>query len=311
MAPVLDYVVFMTYDLHGQWDYGSKWSNPGCDNGNCLRSHINMTETINSLSMITKAGVPISKIVTGVTSYGRSFQMTTAGCTGVECTFVGPESGAAKGPCTDTAGYISYAEITDIIARGEGNPKTWFDEDSASNIMVYNDVEWVAYMDPGNKLDRSNRYNGLNLAGTTDWAVDLDSFVSDTSCPTTSPYCVENQFQNKGELNVNWRTIDCNNEWIVDAAQDQTDRWYRAGADAAWLDAVAYWKAAPGRGGLSFSQSISNFFHGPEGMQCQSTSDHNGCDGVFTCETFKDTGAAAYFVVGSLTAIEAVSCLPG
>lgn len=38
MAPLLDYIVFMTYDLHGQWDYGSPFSNPGCPTGNCLRS---------------------------------------------------------------------------------------------------------------------------------------------------------------------------------------------------------------------------------------------------------------------------------
>jgi hypothetical protein len=23
----------------GQWDYGNKWSDPGCDPGACLRSH--------------------------------------------------------------------------------------------------------------------------------------------------------------------------------------------------------------------------------------------------------------------------------
>ncbi|KAJ2867412.1 hypothetical protein GGH94_000859 [Coemansia aciculifera] len=26
MAPLLDYIVYMTYDLHGQWDYGNKWT---------------------------------------------------------------------------------------------------------------------------------------------------------------------------------------------------------------------------------------------------------------------------------------------
>lgn len=64
---------FMTYDLHGQWDYGNKWSVPGCPAGNCLRSQVNSTETHTALSMITKAGVPSNKIVVGVTSYGRAF----------------------------------------------------------------------------------------------------------------------------------------------------------------------------------------------------------------------------------------------
>lgn len=38
MAPVVDYIVYMTYDLHGQWDYNNTFSNPGCPDGNCLRS---------------------------------------------------------------------------------------------------------------------------------------------------------------------------------------------------------------------------------------------------------------------------------
>lgn len=35
MAPILDYVVFMAYDLHGQYDYGNKWAQAGCPLGNC------------------------------------------------------------------------------------------------------------------------------------------------------------------------------------------------------------------------------------------------------------------------------------
>lgn len=26
MSKVVDYIVYMTYDLHGQWDYGNAWS---------------------------------------------------------------------------------------------------------------------------------------------------------------------------------------------------------------------------------------------------------------------------------------------
>jgi chitinase len=49
IGKVVDYIVYMTYDLHGQWDAGNKWSNPGCPGGNCLRSHVNKTETLNAL----------------------------------------------------------------------------------------------------------------------------------------------------------------------------------------------------------------------------------------------------------------------
>ena len=118
MARSLDYIVYITYDLHGQWDYDNKWTSSGFPSGNCLKSHINDTETNLALSMITKAGVPSNKIVVGVASYGRSFKMAEAGCTGPTCKFTGSPrvSNAAKGRCTDTAGYISNAEIGEVVA---------------------------------------------------------------------------------------------------------------------------------------------------------------------------------------------------
>ncbi|KAK3988009.1 killer toxin subunits alpha/beta-like protein [Cladorrhinum sp. PSN332] len=171
---VVDYVIYMTYDLHGQWDYGKKWGASGCPAGNCLQSHVNMTETMNALSMITKAGVPSNKIVVGVTSYGRSFKMTTPGCTGPTCTFTGPASGATKGKCTDTAGYISNAEIREILATNP-SARTTFDSATETDILVYDSTQWVAYMDDNNKNARSRKYRSLNFLGTTDWAISLDN----------------------------------------------------------------------------------------------------------------------------------------
>jgi hypothetical protein len=68
--------------------------------------------------MITKAGMPSYKIIVGIPSYGRSFKMTTKGCTGPMCKFIEPSSGAAPRKCTRTAGYLADAEIKDIISRG-------------------------------------------------------------------------------------------------------------------------------------------------------------------------------------------------
>lgn len=79
----------MTYDLHGQWDAQNPNSQEGCPSGNCLRSQVNLTETMSSLVMITKAEVPSNKVVVGITSYGRSFNMAEAGCYGPECLYTG------------------------------------------------------------------------------------------------------------------------------------------------------------------------------------------------------------------------------
>lgn len=179
MAKELDYIVYMTYDLHGQWDYGNKYSMDGCEGGNCLRSHVNLTETMQVLAMITKAGVPTKKIMVGESSYGRSFGMSQAGCTANNCTFEGSsvESVAEPGACTNTAGYISNAEINDIIAAG--NVKTYHDGGSNSDILVYDDFNWVAYMSSATKDTRRSLWQGKNFAGTIDWAVDLQAFADD------------------------------------------------------------------------------------------------------------------------------------
>lgn len=181
IATTVDYIVYLTYDLHGQWDYGNKWTSPGCPTGNCLRSHVNLTETKDALSLITKAGVPSNKVVVGVTSYGRSFKMAQAGCTGPSCKFTGSPrvSNAAKGRCTGTSGYLSDAEIDDIITFGRVN-KQWVDADS--NILVYNDTEWVAYMNVSTKEKRAGLYASYNFAGTSDWAVDLEDFLELVFC---------------------------------------------------------------------------------------------------------------------------------
>ncbi|KAI3208928.1 CAZyme family GH18 [Penicillium roqueforti] len=190
MDAALDYWVYMTYDLHGQWDHGSSWSDPGCPAGNCLRSHVNLTETLNSLAMITKAGVDSNKVVIGLSNYGRSFQMTTAGCTGPMCTYTGKESGATPGRCTNTAGLLADAEIYEIIKK-DATAKTWVDKDSDSNILVYDSVQWVAYMDTEIRKSRTALYREKNLGGMVEWAVDLEQFESaatpSSSATSTAP----------------------------------------------------------------------------------------------------------------------------
>ncbi|KAM7192236.1 hypothetical protein V8F20_008938 [Naviculisporaceae sp. PSN 640] len=178
MAKVADYMVYMTYDLHGQWDVSNKWASEGCENGNCLRSHVNKTETYNSLALVTKAGVPSYKVYVGISSYGRSFKMAQVGCDGPDCLFTGTNevSYAAPGMCTNTSGYISDAEIRQIkkiYDRTGGEYYEYYDEKSDSDIVVYDNTEWVAFMDYETKERRIQWYKDLNFGGVSDWAVDL------------------------------------------------------------------------------------------------------------------------------------------
>jgi chitinase len=183
ISEVVDYIVMMTYDLHGQWDWNNTNSNPDCPTGSCLRSHVNLTETISAMSMITKAGVSSNKIAMGVASYARSFQMAEAGCYGPECLFTGPASGAVPGVCTQTAGYIANTELF-AIADNQ-SVYTYLDDNSNSYIMVWDDTQWASYMDSAIKDSRSSLYEGMNFLGIADWAIDLQGSPSDISTTTT------------------------------------------------------------------------------------------------------------------------------
>jgi chitinase len=183
ISKVVHYIVMMTYDMHGQWDWNNTQTEDQCPTGSCLRSHVNLTETLSAMSMITKAGVPSNMVALGVASYARSFQMTEAGCYGPDCFFTGPDSGATPGVCTNTAGYISNAELYGIA--DEQSIYTYIDADSNSNIMIWNDTQWAAFMEDSVKDTRRGLYKQMSFLGTADWAIDL----LEGNLTATTPAC--------------------------------------------------------------------------------------------------------------------------
>ncbi|THC88729.1 hypothetical protein EYZ11_011829 [Aspergillus tanneri] len=270
ISKIVDYIVYMTYDLHGQWDSHNSNSQEGCDRGNCLRSQVNLTETRQSLAMITKAGVPGRKVIVGVTSYGRSFKMAEAGCWGPDCIFTGDRlnSNAKKGKCTGTAGYIADAEIAEILNKPGRVVKHFVDSSSNSDILVYDNTEWVGYMSAATKKTRTALYSAWGLGGTSDWASDLQKY-HDVPGPATS-WGVFKQLALAGEdpktdhtRNGNWTEMDCTHKMIVDSTwYTPSDRWKTLNADAAWADVVRIWEDTDEpRHGIKFMQSVSTTLH--------------------------------------------------
>jgi chitinase len=106
--------------------------------------------------------------------------MAEKGCTGPTCLYqvARNKSPAKEGRSTKTPGYLADAEILQAIdeaesGRTDGAYSFFHDSDSDSDILVYEDVEWVAYMSAETKRRRINRYKSLNFGGVSDWAVDL------------------------------------------------------------------------------------------------------------------------------------------
>ncbi|KAK8012878.1 chitinase [Apiospora marii] len=252
IGAVVDYIIYMTYDLHGQWDTDNKNSQDGCDNGNCLRSQVNLTETKLSLAMITKAGVPGRKVIVGVTSYGRTYKMASAGCWGPQCTYLGDRinSPAKKGVCTGTGGYIADAEIGEIVGdkRRAGRVVTSFvDASSNSDILVYDNDEWVSYMSPATKKTRAALYKAWGMGGTTDWATDLQKY-HDVPAPASSWASFKQKALNgeepkdDDERSGNWTSLECTNDMVSNEKKyDVATLWSGLGGDDAWADVKRVW----------------------------------------------------------------------
>ncbi|CAG8207143.1 unnamed protein product [Penicillium salamii] len=321
ISKVVDYIVFMTYDLHGQWDAGNPNAQPGCDDGSCLRSHVNLTETRESLSLITKAGVDSGKVVVGVSSYGRYFRMADADCDGPLCKFTGSRlsSNAEKADCTDTAGYISNAEINQILKHNSSRVnKHYIDTNSNSNIMIYDDTNWVAYMSPEVRAQRSKMYESLGMGGTVNWATDLEQFndppdgfdgwngmILQANSGVITP-------KGAGTRTGNWTKIGCDSEYITqDAFWSTATRWNRLDAAHAWRDVIADWKAYRPKDHAdkrnSFSEYVTHhLLGGPEGVECGSVGAASNCRQSTSCSKLTATakwGAAAELIFNSLVGI--------
>ncbi|KAF4927131.1 Killer toxin subunits alpha/beta [Colletotrichum viniferum] len=307
-AELLDYIVYMTYDLHGQWDAGNQWASPGFPTGNCLRSHINRTETMGALTMITKAGVPSNKVLVGVSSYGRSFQMVDPSCTGPNW------------------GYIANAELSEIGGR------TWTDAESNSKIMVDGDL-WVSYMDNDLKESRTQLYKRYNMGGTIDWAVDLVKFhdppnygIDHDGIDLGFSWAMVKQGIKSGK-DVN--TIGCESSrglrtgtWVtkqctirpvtIPSDFTPTERWEALGAQDAWTDAVrVLFSCYKKKGVLSFHQAVAELFHFDSDVGCDDLAAATNCESSKDCVTHNTaddepelhTGAASYEVWNSIASL--------
>ncbi|OIW30765.1 hypothetical protein CONLIGDRAFT_614022 [Coniochaeta ligniaria NRRL 30616] len=311
ISKVVDYIVFMTYDLHGQWDANNQFSQEACSTGMCLRSHVNLTETMTALAMITKAGAASNKIVVGVSSYGRSFAMANAGCYGPNCLFTGTatQSNAAQGPCTQTGGYISDAEIKDILTNNASRVnQNFIDSVSNSRIVVYDDTQWVAFMDDSVRSERSTLYKALQMGGTTNWASDLESYNDAPPGSANSwdgfrlsikagsdPYA-------EGSRTGNWTTISCDDESVENIrGLTPEQRWDMMDGPDAWTDVVNVYKDYDSKS-TTFTMSVSDTVHGPEQANCGTLLAGNNCEQTLQCVGFigGGSGAAGYEIWNSM-----------
>lgn len=249
--------------------------------------------------------------------------MADANCHGPDCFYTGgpADSHAKKGVCTGAAGYISDAEIKAIIKDPSRVNRNYIEGPSNSNILVYDETEWVAWMSSDVLAYRTAVYRNLNMGGTTNWAIDLENNVlPPPGIGDWNSFAVTAQLGQDpwavGERHGNWSEIPCNDR----AAEDirflaPEERWSMLDASTAWNDAIAVWKTfdrpanaeGPPNTAMKFSVSISNTFHANPGSDCQTLSLSSNCDTVLRCAVGgTGTGPAGFEIWNSIVAIHQV-----
>jgi hypothetical protein len=225
------------------------------------------------------------------------------------------DSKATPGRCTGTGGYLSNAEILEIIAdrRRSGRVNlNYVDSNSHTNILVYDDTQWVGWMDDDVKASRTNLYKSFMFGGTADWATDLRTYNPPPGrSESWKSYisAVQRNVDPNGAQSTtgNWTTIDCTNPVVADPrSYTPSERWAALDCSNAFQDAVDIWKKKDrGKTGFNFTQSVGITFHGPDSEECGS---HDGCGDFLTCDTFRGpgTGAAAYEVWNSMVLLNKV-----
>ncbi|KAM0546636.1 hypothetical protein ACHAPJ_010774 [Fusarium lateritium] len=162
MEPYVDWINLMSYDLHGTWDS----ENPI---GSQVLAHSNLTEIDLALDLFWRVGVKPQNIVLGLGFYGRSFKLKSSSCWKPGCKFGGPGD---KGPCTDTAGILSYREIQNILTKTGAT--SYHDKEAAVRYFVYNDNSWISYDDKETFTAKIQYANKMGLSGLMIWAIDQD-----------------------------------------------------------------------------------------------------------------------------------------
>lgn len=144
-----------------------------------MQGHTNLTEIKLAAELFWRVNIPPGKIVMGFGFYGRSFTLANPSCSTPGCPFAGASN---PGPCTDSAGILSYYEIMDILNGASATKRSsnikraiqpTHDTASAVNYFTFDNNQWVSYDDAVTFKQKVDWANGVGMGGALIWASDL------------------------------------------------------------------------------------------------------------------------------------------
>jgi chitinase len=159
IAPSVDWLHIMSYDVYGAWD----------ENAGSNTDIVYIRETVDYLL----SHVPSDKLVLGMASYGRSVALQDSTCTTAGC----PINGGAITGCSGELGFIPYFELKESYIDTMQYESLLFNEVTGSMEMVVpNDnggKVWISLDVEQSWRVKQEFANEKCLRGTMWWAIDM------------------------------------------------------------------------------------------------------------------------------------------
>lgn len=130
----------MTYDFHGQWERQVGHNSPLFPLDSATGYQKKLTVDYSAREWL-KQGAPAEKLLIGMPTYGRSFNLVNT----TQFDIGAPASGGGvAGKFTNEAGFLSYYEVCSFLAQ----PNTTLVWDSEQQVpFAYRNDQWVGFDD--------------------------------------------------------------------------------------------------------------------------------------------------------------------
>eukprot|EP00049_Salpingoeca_infusionum_P023361 m.11662 g.11662 ORF g.11662 m.11662 type:complete len:563 (-) comp5755_c0_seq1:351-2039(-) len=185
--PFVDWVGVMTYDLHGDWE-------PQTGLHTALYDPKGHGANLNdSMHLWAEMGVPKTKLVVGLATYGRAWTLPSTTSVGVGA----PASLGGSQPYTRELGLAAYFEIQNLNAR-----TTCIESQAA--CFTQKGTYWVSHDTPATIKVKAQYVIDNGFAGVMMWSVTNDDAINGFPLQTTVANTILNgtRFNNDPYANI-------------------------------------------------------------------------------------------------------------
>ncbi|XP_004524466.1 probable chitinase 10 isoform X2 [Ceratitis capitata] len=169
ISKYLDFINVMTYDFHGQWERTVGHNSPLFPLEATTGYQKKLTVDFSAREWV-KQGAPKEKLLIGMPTYGRSFELVNE----TQFDIGAPASGGGKaGKFTNEAGFLSYYEVCTFLAA-ENTTLVWDSEQQVP--FAYRGNQWVGFDDERSLKTKMEWLKEQGFGGIMVWSIDMDDF---------------------------------------------------------------------------------------------------------------------------------------